>query len=94
MIDYGPLHNYWCFPFERYNGLLGKLPNNNRSIEAQVMNRFIKGNVHSLLEMCHDKFAHLFPHDNAKGSLLDESYNSLDGDVHLQILPASFLAKK
>ena len=31
--DYGPLHAFWLFSFERYNGLLGAQPNNNRSVE-------------------------------------------------------------
>ena len=39
--DYGPLAAFWLFAFERYNGILGKLPNNNRSIEIQSMKRFI-----------------------------------------------------
>lgn len=30
--DYGPAHSFWLFSFECFNGVLGKLPNNNRSI--------------------------------------------------------------
>ena len=37
ILDFGPIHSFWCFSFERYNGILGDLPNNNRSIEVQVM---------------------------------------------------------
>jgi hypothetical protein len=25
--DYGSLYAFWCFSFERMNGILGKLPN-------------------------------------------------------------------
>ena len=39
--DYGPLSSFWLFPFERYNGLLGQTPTNNRSIEVQIMRRFL-----------------------------------------------------
>ena len=39
--DYGPLHGFWLFAFERYNGILGSIPNNNRGIEVQMMNRFV-----------------------------------------------------
>lgn len=39
--DFGPLHEFWPFPFERLNGSLGKLPNNNRSIEVQLMKRYL-----------------------------------------------------
>lgn len=40
MLDYGPVHSFWLYSFERYNGYLGTLPNNNRSIELQLMRRF------------------------------------------------------
>ena len=40
ILDYGPINNFWVFSFERFNGVLGKLPNNNRSIEIQ-MRRFL-----------------------------------------------------
>ena len=41
ILDYGPINNFWLFSFERFNGVLGKLPNNNRSIEVQMMRRFL-----------------------------------------------------
>lgn len=44
--DFGPLSSFWCFSFERFNGLLGDLPTNNRLIEAQIMQRFIHDNYH------------------------------------------------
>lgn len=44
--DYGPLHSFWLFSFERYNGLLGKLPTNNRSIELQLLQRFLRDGNH------------------------------------------------
>ena len=37
ILDFGPIHGFWCFSFERYNGILGELPNNNKSIGIQVM---------------------------------------------------------
>ena len=44
LLDYGPVHSTWCFSFERYNGVLGKTPNNNRSmdIERTMVIRFIQ----------------------------------------------------
>ncbi len=39
--DYGPSHGFWLFAFERYNGILGSVPNNNRCIELQLMKRFV-----------------------------------------------------
>ena len=49
--DFGPLHGFWCYAFERYNGLLGDTPNNNRTIEAQLMHRFIVDNSVSSISL-------------------------------------------
>ena len=40
--DFGPIYGFWLFSFERYNGVLGKYPTNNRSTEIQLMRRFIR----------------------------------------------------
>ena len=42
--DYGPSHGFWLFAFERYNGILGSTPNNSRSVEVQLLNRFLNDN--------------------------------------------------
>ena len=34
--DYGPVYSFWCFAFERYNGVLGSIATNNRSFEIQL----------------------------------------------------------
>lgn len=53
---YSPLHGFWLFSFERYNGILGSQPNNNCSIEIQLMNRFLKDNMHlHLLHLAESK---------------------------------------
>ena len=43
--DFGPLHSFWLYAFERYNGILEHIPNNNRCIEPQLMQRFIDDGV-------------------------------------------------
>ena len=40
-FDYGPLYAFWCFSFERMNGVLGSLPNSNRKIEPELMRRLM-----------------------------------------------------
>ena len=40
ILDYGPVHSFWLFSFERYNGILGDLPNNHRAITLQLMRKF------------------------------------------------------
>jgi len=42
--DYGPLYAFWCFTFERMNGILGNLPNSNRQIEPELMRRLMFDN--------------------------------------------------
>ena len=41
ILDYGPVYAYWLFSFERFNGILGGIPANNRAIEVQLMKRFV-----------------------------------------------------
>ena len=40
--DYGPCYGYRLFSFERYNGLLGKYPTNQHSIEIQLMRHCVQ----------------------------------------------------
>ena len=41
VIDYGPVYGFWCFAFERLNGVLGSYHTNNRHIGPQIMSKFI-----------------------------------------------------
>lgn len=36
LLDYGPVYSFWCFPFERYNGILGAYHTNHKQIEPQI----------------------------------------------------------
>lgn len=61
--DYGPLHGFWLFSFERFNGMLGQQPSNNRSIEVQLMDRFVRETVLSSIvtpEEFKDEFCSVF----------------------------------
>lgn len=60
ILDYGPIQEFWLFPFERYNSILGKQPSNNGHIEPQLMTRFLDDNHVSSLSFP-DEFAKLFP---------------------------------
>ena len=44
MLDFGPIYGFWCFSFERYNGMLGAINTNKRNIELQIMERFLRQN--------------------------------------------------
>ena len=74
--DYGPLHSFWLYAFERYNGLFEKIPNNNRCIEPQLVQHFIQDNITLLSEFPKEfsEFEAFLPYNNLKspvGSLAD-----------------------
>ena len=50
LLDFGPIYSFWLFSFERYNGILGNLPNNKRNIEPQIMRPFCTENTIMNLE--------------------------------------------
>ena len=39
--DFGSVYGFWCFLFERYNGIMDNYQINNHSIEIQVMRKFV-----------------------------------------------------
>ncbi|KAG9270975.1 hypothetical protein AMEX_G13841 [Astyanax mexicanus] len=39
--DYGPVHGFWCFSFERANGVLGDYHSNNRDSELCMMRKWL-----------------------------------------------------
>ena len=41
ILDLGPPQSFWCFGYERLNGMLAGTPNSNRSIETEVANKFV-----------------------------------------------------
>ena len=43
VIDYGPVYAFWCFSFGRFNGTLGAMEVNGRSVEVQLMDKLLAG---------------------------------------------------
>lgn len=43
VTDCGPVHAFWCFSFERFNGILGAMQVNGQSVEVQLMRRLLAG---------------------------------------------------
>ena len=41
IFDYGPVYAFWCFAFERFNGMLGAFPTNSKQTEPQLMQTFL-----------------------------------------------------
>ena len=65
LMAYGPLHSFWCFSFERYNGILTGYHTNKRQIEAQLMKRFLfDQRVHAMVhsgDIGDNEFLQLIP---------------------------------
>ena len=78
--DYGPVQEFWCFSFERYNGILGKQPTNNRAIEPQLLQQFLLDNLSNSYDFpteFQENFASLclndFQRSRVSGSLLENN---------------------
>ena len=97
IVDYGPMSSFWLFSFERFNGILGDEPTNNRSIEVQLMSRFMKDNAHLQLlnsipdastdvtkAFSHVVMNHVFSFTSQKH--LDNSSSAIHND---KVLPAT-----
>ena len=66
-MDYGPPHAFWCFPFERYNGILGSYSTNKKAIEEQFMRKFCQNQaVHELTLLCDNNLYSLLPKNYIK----------------------------
>ena len=39
ILDFGPMHVFWLYPFERMNGILGSFNTNQRSVEIQLIRK-------------------------------------------------------
>lgn len=80
LLDYGPVQEFWCFSFERFNGILGNQPNNNRTIEPQLLQRFLRDRFANSFEFpseFKDDFSSISISDRLVGSVLDTvSFNT------------------
>lgn len=48
--DHGPVYSFWCFSFERYNGIMGSVTTNKRSVELQLMRKLMLSRHLDLIE--------------------------------------------
>lgn len=45
IANFGSIYGFWLFSFERYNGLLGSIPTNKKTIEVQLMTKFLQADT-------------------------------------------------
>lgn len=70
LLDYGPSHSFWCFSFERFNGLLGSFHTNRKSVEAQIMRKFVNTqHLRSETALAKKEFLSLLPSEELSTSI-------------------------
>lgn len=82
LIDYGPVYGFWLFSFERFNGIIGSYHTNQKSIEIQLMRRFLSDlSVHTL---CYTDLS-IQQHKDLFNDFLDTNKSLLKGSLHQTI---------
>ena len=61
VLDYGPIYNFWCFSFERFNGILSSFKTNNRCIEIQLMRKLLSDHFVSSASLPNEFEEHFLP---------------------------------
>ncbi|XP_022784123.1 uncharacterized protein LOC111324758 [Stylophora pistillata] len=61
VLDYGPIYNFWCFSFERFNGILSSFKTNNRCIEIQLMRKLLSDHLISTTSLPNEFEEHFLP---------------------------------
>ena len=77
ILDHGPAHSFWCFSFERYNGLYHT---NQKNIEIQIMRKFIGSQMllSEKVSVYPEFFAVLNASDKRKSTLPSVRYADTD----------------
>ena len=89
LLDFGPVYSFWCFSYERYNGILRNQPSSNREIEPQLLMRFLADNAAYSLA-CPSHFQEDFvvaslPSPRLVGSLLQTSTPELSTRNNIEL---------
>ena len=98
IIDYGPIHGFWCFGFERFNGILGSFPNNHLNVSITMMKKF---EDYLRTNLCHGVHSDLIPilstlsTANETGSLCESAHENFENRELLKplreyILPSDY----
>ncbi|GBC36556.2 uncharacterized protein LOC110040724 [Rhizophagus irregularis DAOM 181602=DAOM 197198] len=58
-LDYGPLYAFWCFSYERMNGLLGSYHSSNRRIEPELLKTIQFNSLLDQFSSCAQDHQHL-----------------------------------
>ena len=93
--DFGPVYSFWCFSFERMNGVLGSYHTNNHHISVQLTRRFLESKLYAPgnwpSQFVEEYLPLLKGFDYNKGSLMQTTLNSdpsVDNTLDITPLPS------
>ena len=93
LIDYGPLHAFWCYPFERYNGILGSFHSNRKAIESQLMKKFYQSQIYVDSGIIPSEFAQFLPsHQRDNDDEARSNNTEILQYIHIQSSPLRFIS--
>ena len=88
--NYGSIYGFWLFSFERYNGILGSYQTNNKTVEIQIMRKFmISGTLANMQYSLPAQYKDFFL-PNCMAQLESKaSSEEADLDLHAQLMLAT-----
>ena len=87
ILDFGPMHVFWLYSFERMNGILGSFNTNQRSVEIQLIRKLSHAQS-TLLFKKPELFSELFgPVFEFQDDM--NSHKTIDSDVAQRVLSLS-----
>ena len=82
---------FWCYPFERYNGILGQYHTNRRAIESQLLKKFCHSQTYANGDIPLLEFYDYIPTESMK-QREPIQHNTNDYDhVHVPSSPLRFI---
>ena len=83
LASFGPLYTFWCFAFERYNGILGSVHINGKAIESQLMKKFChEQEANSIHLPSNDQFCALLSKRTQSPNMTLSHLWNTDMDIH------------
>ena len=80
--DYGPVYSFWCFAFERMNGILGSYHTNNCNVSTQLAQRCLDSKLYAV---------HNWPSEFVEEYSLLEKFNFSKGSLNVGYLLPTFV---
>ena len=83
ILDYGPVYGFWCFSFERYNGILENMKKSWMCPEKQLLQKFLDLQLVSDLDLAslsliHAQIKMLRQSENVSGSVTQMTFEGVD----------------